>query len=325
MAPMLPRPGAAPRRVAALARAIAPASGPGPSRCPPVGLPRPGVAPARPGRAPPIRSSARHVPGFRCGSEMGPIRVRTRRRTGWPTASHMRRIWRLRPSWMTMRMTPGRPLPPWPEPSSRRRGRPPGAGAAGRPAEGTPSTSTRYSFSTPKEGWVRRWASSPSLVRTSSPSLSASSLPTGNTRGSSGTSSSTVGRSEGVVGGGDDAGRLVQQVVDEPREHRQGDAVERHHVVPDVDAPAELGRLAVHRHPPVGDQLLTGPAASEPDAGQHLLESLTLGAASGGRDGCCGWRAAPQASAPGRRRSSSCSTTSGPGKSSSTGGSSSRL
>ena len=50
------------------------------------------------------------------------MRVRTSRRTGWPTASHMRRIWRLRPSWMTMRITPGATTPTGPGrscPSSR--------------------------------------------------------------------------------------------------------------------------------------------------------------------------------------------------------------
>ena len=35
------------------------------------------------------------------------MRVRTRRVTGWPTASHIRRTWRLRPSWIVIRSTPG--------------------------------------------------------------------------------------------------------------------------------------------------------------------------------------------------------------------------
>ena len=48
--------------------------------------------------------------------------------------------------------------------------------------------------STPNDGWVSRWVRSPSLVRSSSPSVSWSSRPTGNTRGSAGTSSTTVGR-----------------------------------------------------------------------------------------------------------------------------------
>src|SRR5690606_3517690 len=49
----------------------------------------------------------RHCPGSRLRSTSGPIRVRTRRRTGCPTASHMRRTWRLRPSWIVMRSTLG--------------------------------------------------------------------------------------------------------------------------------------------------------------------------------------------------------------------------
>ena len=44
--------------------------------------------------------SARHDPGARRRSAIGPTRVRTSRRTGWPTASHMRRTCRLRPSWI---------------------------------------------------------------------------------------------------------------------------------------------------------------------------------------------------------------------------------
>ena len=48
-----------------------------------------------------------------------------------------------------------------------------------RPRDGVPSTSARYSLSTPKDGWVRRWASSPSLVSSSRPSVSASRRPTG--------------------------------------------------------------------------------------------------------------------------------------------------
>ena len=63
----------------------------------------------------------------------------------------------------------------------------PGRGRRPPPRPGTPSRPRTT-------GWVRRWARSPSLVRTSRPSLSASSRPTGNTRGSSGTSSTTVGR-----------------------------------------------------------------------------------------------------------------------------------
>ena len=35
------------------------------------------------------------------------MRVRTSRVTGCPTASHIRRTWRLRPSWIVIRSTPG--------------------------------------------------------------------------------------------------------------------------------------------------------------------------------------------------------------------------
>ena len=109
-----------------------------------------GGRPRRPGPGP--RPAVEGPPLARAQavrSESGPIRVRTSRRTGWPTASHIRRTWRLRPSWMTMRSTPGPPPPPWPAPSSRRRARPPGAARRRAPGEGVPSTSARYSFSTP--------------------------------------------------------------------------------------------------------------------------------------------------------------------------------
>ena len=56
------------------------------------------------------------------------------------------------------------------------------------------ATSATYSFSTPKLGCVMRWVMRPSLVSNSSPSVSASSRPTGKTRGSGGTSPTTTGR-----------------------------------------------------------------------------------------------------------------------------------
>ena len=69
---------------------------------------------ARPGRTRPARAHApRHgsapatPPGASCGSRNGPIRVRTRRTTGCPTASHMRRTCRFRPSWIVSRTTAG--------------------------------------------------------------------------------------------------------------------------------------------------------------------------------------------------------------------------
>ena len=121
------------------------------------------------------------------------MRVRTNLVTGWPTASHMRRTWRLRPSWIVMRSTPG---------SAGHLGRRGGtvvqldtlAEAAIAPG-GTvpPATVARYSFSTPCAGWAMRLASSPSLVRIRRPSVSASRRPR-NTRGVAGTSPVTVGR-----------------------------------------------------------------------------------------------------------------------------------
>ena len=111
--------------------------------------------------------------------------------------------------------------------SGRRRARPPGAAAAAPRAPGCPSTSARYSLATPWEGWVSSWARSPSLVSISRPSVSRSSRPTGNTRGSAGTRVDHGRPPLGVGGGGDHAGRLVQQVVDEAGRHRHRHAVDR--------------------------------------------------------------------------------------------------
>ena len=44
--------------------------------------------------------SRRDAPGCRSPSASGPKRVRRRATTRWPTASHMRLTWRLRPSWI---------------------------------------------------------------------------------------------------------------------------------------------------------------------------------------------------------------------------------
>ena len=96
------------------------------------------------------------------------------------------------------RAAPASPCP------GRRTGR---AGAVGPSSSSTPSRSRRsaprpgvpltwamYSFSTPKLGCVSRWVSVPSLVNSRSPSVSMSKRPTECTRGSLGTSSTTVGR-----------------------------------------------------------------------------------------------------------------------------------
>ena len=138
--------------------------------------------------------SARQDPGDRVGSVSGPIRVRTSRTTGCPTASHILRTCRFRPSWMTIRRSDGATVdtragavvPSSSSTPSRRR--------RTAPADGSPSTSTRYSLGTPNDGWVSRWVSPPSLVRIRRPSLSMSSRPTGKTRGSGGTRETTVGR-----------------------------------------------------------------------------------------------------------------------------------
>ncbi len=62
-------------------------------------------------------------------------------------------------------------------------------------SDGFCGVSTRYSLVSPYRGCMTRFATSPSLVKSSSPSVSRSSRPTGNSRGSLGKSSMTVRRS----------------------------------------------------------------------------------------------------------------------------------
>ena len=143
---------------------------------------------------------SRDLPGSSGPSISGPTRVRRSRKIGKPTVSAMRRTWRLRPSRIVKRSKASAPL---------RRIILTRAGAVMRvsPSSMTPSrsfcicsgvgcprTHASYSFSTSWLGCIMRCARSPSLVKRISPSLSKSSRPTGYTRGSLGTSPTTVGR-----------------------------------------------------------------------------------------------------------------------------------
>ena len=65
----------------------------------------------------------------------------------------------------------------------------------------------------------------------------------------------------GVLGRRDDAGRLVEQVVDEAGLGADRRPVDLDEVDVGIDAPAEHGDLAVDRDPPGGDQLLADPPA----------------------------------------------------------------
>ena len=51
-----------------------------------------------------VRKAMRQVPGARPLSVMGPMLIRVSASTGKPTAVHMRRTWRLRPSWIVTSM-----------------------------------------------------------------------------------------------------------------------------------------------------------------------------------------------------------------------------
>ena len=139
--------------------------------------------------------SSRHVPGYSDRSASGPMRVRTSRsrvadRFTHPTdltvaalvdreAQHtglgLRHLGRGGDARRRARRRCEAAQSRRPTPLPR------------RPRRGTPC---RHRAT----GWAIRFARSPSLVSSSSPSVSTSSRPTEKTRGSSGTSSTTVGR-----------------------------------------------------------------------------------------------------------------------------------
>lgn len=129
--------------------------------------------------------SRRAAPGPSAPSRSGPIRTRTRRMTGWPSASSERRICRFRPSCSVSAKRVVR------APSSRRTratragavipssSRMPRARRARLSSETAPRTVTSYSRSFASDGWSSAWAVAPSLVSRRSPSVSRSSRPTG--------------------------------------------------------------------------------------------------------------------------------------------------
>ena len=246
------------------------------------------------------------------------MRVRTRRRTGWPTALHIRRTCRLRP-----RGSPDGRTPDARTPTSAGRSQPvieldalaqraQRARAAGVP----PSTSATYSLATPCDGWVSSWSQRPVVGQDEEP--------LGVTVQAADREDSRVGRHQrhdrgpplGVIRRGDDPVGLVQQVVDEIGRDRHEDAVDLDPRRP-MDRPAVRARRPRRRHGDAArsDQLFAGSSpGSDADAGQHLLQAFALEASSERSP------RTPRPSADCRSRSRSPAT-SGPGRKSSTAGS----
>ena len=115
--------------------------------------------------------------------------------------------------------------------------------------------------------------------------MSASRRPTGKIRGL-GRDQVDDGRAAlRVRRGGDDARRLVEQVVHQPGLHADLGTVDLDHVGLGIDPATEDRPLAVHPHAPPLDQLLAHPPAAEPGLGQHLLQAdpVALLLALGGR------------------------------------------
>jgi len=80
----------------------------------------------------------------------------------------------------------------------------------------------------------------------------------------------------GVARGGDDPGRLVQQVVDEVGRRRDRNAVDLDSLGLGVDPPAQLGNFPVDGDPAVVDELLARPPAPIAGPGENLLQPLPL-------------------------------------------------
>ena len=101
--------------------------------------------------------------------------------------------------------------------------------------------------------------------------MSASSRPTGTTRGSPGTSSTTVGRPCGSRAVVSDAGRLVEEDVAQPLPRDllpvHLDAVAR------ADDGVQLSRLAVHGDAAGLDQLVRAPARRDSGPGEERVQS----------------------------------------------------
>ena len=97
--------------------------------------------------------------------------------------------------------------------------RAPGAGVP-------PSTSARYSLATPWDGWVSSWASAPSLVRMSRPSVSGRAGRPGRPGARPAPASITVGRPCGSSAVVTTPSGLFKQVVDEVGRHRHEGAVD---------------------------------------------------------------------------------------------------
>src|SRR5918997_4440036 len=125
----------------------------------------------------------RCAPSGRSSRRSGPKRMRCSVFTRWPTASHMRLTWWLRPSWIVSSSRPGliwRTFAGAVRPSSR--STPSRSVRSARSDTGTGRTAARYVRGTSNEGCVRRCARSPSFVTRMRPVLSASSRPTGYSR-----------------------------------------------------------------------------------------------------------------------------------------------
>ena len=154
---------------------------------------------ARPRRSRSAAVSSRTSPTCMPSRRSVPMRTRTRRATGTPTAANIRRSWRRQPCASVTRyqVSPCGPSSVAPRSlavsgavasrSPTTRARPSSSGIPPRSASSSAwlngrARPTAYSRSTPKLGWLSRWPQSPSFVSRMSPSESRSRRPTGKRR-----------------------------------------------------------------------------------------------------------------------------------------------
>ena len=220
-------------------------------------------------RPPRARRSVRSV--------SGPIRVRTSRMHGWPTASHIRRTWRLRPSWIMMRT------------HARRQQRRPAPARSTPSSSSTPSRSRR---SAPRRGLaldlgqvllldaearVGQPVGQLAVVGQQQQALGVEVEAADREHPRLGRHEVDHGRPAlRVVAVVTTPGRLVQQVVARARARIRPRRRRPRRVGVDVDPAAEHGDLAVDRDPTVRDQLLADPPAAEPGGRQDLLEPFAV-------------------------------------------------
>ena len=141
-------------------------------------------------------------------------------------------------------------------------------------AEIARSRVARYRLVTPWRGWDTACASSPSVVSTSSPRLSASSRPTGTRPGTGSIEVHDGAALIRIAARGDHADRLVEDNRDGNCPSGNPVSVDDHPVQRRVDDRTEAAHLAVDRDPSGGDELVGAAPRGDASAGEKSVQPL---------------------------------------------------